>query len=74
MFSVHSRTAEPRSCERAFDTVQRVAQHEPRWDYAREVLVEGRRAFVRDCERFLTPAQVRCVLRSTSSGDLYSCT
>ena len=74
LFSVHSPSAQPRACERAFDAVERVAQQEPRWDYAREVLVEGRRPFVRDCERFLTPSQIRCLLRARSSSELYDCT
>jgi hypothetical protein len=74
VLSTHSRTTEPRSCDRAYDVIQHVAQSERKWDYAREVLVEGRAPFVRDCQRYLTPPQVQCLIRAKSSRELYSCT
>jgi hypothetical protein len=74
VLSSHAHTSEPRSCDRAYDVIQRVAHEERKWGYAREVLVEGRAPFVRDCQRFLSPAQVSCVIRAKSSRELYSCT
>jgi hypothetical protein len=74
VLSAHARTSEARTCDRAYDVIQRVAQQERKWDYAREVLVEGRAPFVRDCQRHLSPAQVSCLIRAKSSRELYSCT
>ena len=61
-------------CERAYEAVVEVARSEANFGYAHEVSREGRRAFVQSCQRHLSRAQVRCVVRARSSDELYSCT
>lgn len=61
-------------CVRAYRAIAAVAEREDNYGYAREVLVEGRPTFVRTCRRFLTPSQIRCIIRSQTSQQLYACT
>ena len=78
LFASHARSAPGSSpssaCDRAYENVQHIAREEGRWDYAREVLVESRKTFVRECERHLSPREVKCLQRAQTSRELYDCT
>ena len=73
-FSTPVMPGERSACDRAFDSVVSVSRREANFGYAREVSVEGRRAFVSDCKRHLSPRQTRCITRATTSEELYDCT
>jgi hypothetical protein len=64
----------PSPCAQAYDAVVALARRESNYGYAREVTRESRSAFVSACRLHLTPQQVRCVVRSRSSDELYACT
>ena len=64
----------PSSCDQAYERIVSLAHHEPQETYAREILREGRRAFVVDCRRTLPSTVVRCILRARTSAELWDCT
>jgi hypothetical protein len=74
LFSTPVLMHRPAACERAYDAVIEVSRREQNFGYAREVTVEGRRAFVNDCVKHLTAAQTRCIVRARTSAELYDCT
>jgi hypothetical protein len=64
----------PTACGPAFDAVNALSKREANYGYAREVVIEGRRAFVSSCMKHLTLSQTRCILSAQTSDELYDCT
>jgi hypothetical protein len=62
------------ACERAYARVVSLAKKEKTWGYAREVLTEGRAAFIADCQKHLQSKETACISTARSSQDLYDCT